>query len=76
MVDHDIEVMPGTIWEELNMFNEDIFEGKLNLEYNSDKQYMTIEMSDPDTGDLDFIVKAKFLTLNNTEDQDTYEGEP
>jgi hypothetical protein len=37
LMDHDIEVMPGTFWEELNEFNEDIFEGKLNLDYNSEK---------------------------------------
>ena len=37
LVDHDIEVSPGTIWEELNMFNEDLFEGKLNLNYNTEK---------------------------------------
>jgi hypothetical protein len=70
LVDHDVEVMPGTIWEELNMFNEDLFEGKLKLDYNSDKQYMTIEMSDPETGALDFLVKAKFFALNNTEEDE------
>merc|ERR1719197_207501 len=71
LVDHDIEVMPGTIWEELNMFNEDLFEGKLTLDYNSDKKYMTIEMSDPETGALDFLVKAKFFALNNTEEDES-----
>jgi len=64
LVDYDIEVMPGTIWEELNMFNEDLFEGKLDLDYNSEKQYMTIEMKDPESGKLDFKVKAKFFDLN------------
>jgi len=54
LVDHDIEVMPGTIWEELNMYNEDIYEGKLKLDYNSDKQFISIEMKDPETGLLDF----------------------
>ena len=64
MVDHDIEVMPGQFWEELNMFNEDLFEDKLNLKYNEDKKHMTIEMQDPETGCLDFLVKAKFFALN------------
>lgn len=31
-------------------------------------------MSDPETGELDFLVKAKFFTLNNTV-EDSYEGE-
>merc|ERR1719453_2409749 len=75
LVDYDIEVMPGTIWEELNMFNEDLFESKLTLDYNTDKQHMTIEMADPETGLIDFKVKAKFFALNNTE-EDSYEGEP
>lgn len=72
LVDHDIEVMPGTIWEELNMFNEDLFEGKLTLDYNEDKQYMTIEMSNPETGELDFLVKGKFFELKNS-DEDSQE---
>jgi hypothetical protein len=70
MVDHDIEVMPGQFWEELNMFNEDLFEGKLNLKYNENKKYMTIEMQDPETGSLNFLVKAKFFALNNNEPED------
>jgi len=70
MVDHDIEVMPGQFWEELNMFNEDLFEGKLNLKYNENKKYMTIEMQDPETGCLNFLVKAKFFALNNNEPED------
>jgi len=73
LVDHDIECMPGTIWEELNMFNEDMFEGKLKLDYNPEKQHMTIEMSDPESGDLDFIVKAKFFALPEDE---TLKDEP
>lgn len=47
MVDHDLECTPGTFWEEINMFNEDLFDGKLTLDCNSEKQYMTIQMTDP-----------------------------
>lgn len=54
MVDHDIEVMPGQFWEELNMFNEDLFDCKLKLNYNENKKHMIIEMVDPETGSLDF----------------------
>jgi len=64
--------MPGTIWEELNMFNEDLFEGKLKLDYNTEKQNMTIEMADPESGLIDFKVKAKFFTLETNEE----EGDP
>jgi len=65
MVDHDIECMPGQFWEELNMFNEDLFDCKLKLNYNENKKHMIIEMADPETGALDFSVKAKFFALNN-----------
>lgn len=74
MVDHDIEVMPGQIWEELNEFNEDSFEGKLNLNYNKDKKHITIEMQDPETGSHHFLVKAKFFALNHETDDNTSES--
>lgn len=64
--------MPGTIWEELNMFNEDLFESKLTLDYNTEKQHMTIEMADPETGMIDFKIKAKFFSLETNEE----EGDP
>jgi len=35
------------------------------LNFNEDKKHMTIEMQDPETGNLDFLVKAKFFALNN-----------
>jgi len=74
MVDHDIEVMPGQLWEELNEFNEELFEGKLNLNYNVDKKHMTIEMLDTDTGCQEFLVKAKFFALNNEIEDDESES--
>lgn len=46
------------------MFNEDLFEGKLTLNCNEQKKYMTIEMKDTDSGCLHFCVKAKFFVLN------------
>ena len=69
MVDHDIQIMPGQFWEELNMFNEDLFEGKLTLNCNEQKKYMTIEMKDAEIGCIDFSIKAKFFALKN-EDED------
>lgn len=49
------------------MFNEDLFDGKLTLNLNEDKKHFTIQMTDPETGNLDFLVKAKFLQLNDSE---------
>merc|ERR1719375_131117 len=73
MVDHDIECMPGQFWEELNMFNEDLFDCKLKLNYNENKKHMIIEMADPETGALDFSVKAKFFALNNQVEESSSE---
>ena len=36
---------------------------------------MTIEMCDQETGELDFLVKAKFFQLDQ-EDEEQYEGQP
>jgi len=42
MTDHDIDVAPSIIWEELRAFNEDHFDGKMNLEQNAEKQYFLL----------------------------------
>jgi len=42
MVDFDIDVSPGHIWEELQMFNIDLYDDRLQLEMNSEKKYFTI----------------------------------
>ena len=43
MTDHDIDVNPSVIWEELNAFNSDFFDSKLKLEFNFDKKYITLQ---------------------------------
>ena len=43
MTDHDIDVNPSVIWEELNAFNSDFFDSKLKLELNFDKKYITLQ---------------------------------
>jgi hypothetical protein len=58
MTDHDIDVSPGLIFEELNNFNSDYFDSKLKIEANIEKKYIRILMEDLD-------VKVKFFELNN-----------
>lgn len=43
MTDHDIDVNPSVIWEELNAFNADFFDSKLKLELNFEKKYITLQ---------------------------------
>lgn len=58
MTDHDIDVSPGLIFEELNNFNSDYFESKLKIESNMDKKYIRMSMEGLD-------VKVKFFQLEN-----------
>jgi len=63
MNDYDIDVSPGFVWEELQMFNIDLFEEKLQMEANVEKKYFTIQMNDPETDKIDFKIKVKFFAL-------------
>ena len=68
MTDHDIDVTPGTIWEDLNEFNCEYFDNKLQLEQNFEKQYFKLRYEDPETSKLE--VKITFLDLKATEEED------
>jgi len=70
MADHDIDVDPSVIWEDLNMFNVDFFDEKLKIDANLEKKHITIQMNDEETNEVDFLVKAKFFNLSN-EDTET-----
>jgi len=69
MTDHDIDVTPGTIWEDLNEFNTEYFDNKMQLEQNFEKKYFKLRFEDPDSSKLE--VKITFLDLNvHEEDED------
>jgi hypothetical protein len=63
MTDHDIDVSPGIVFEELNNFNCEYFNSKLTIESNIEKKYIRMTMEDLD-------VKVKFFELNNKESDD------
>lgn len=42
MADHDIDVDPSVVWEDLNMFNVDFFDEKLKINANLEKKHITI----------------------------------
>jgi len=42
MNDHDIDVDPSVLWEDLNMFNVDFFDEKLQINANLEKKHITI----------------------------------
>ena len=53
MTDHDIDVNPGHIWEELNAFNSEFFDSKLKLDINFDKKFITLQKNSSVSGRLD-----------------------
>jgi serine/threonine protein kinase len=59
--DFDIECEPGVLWDELNSFNQDIFEGKLKIESNLEKQHFKIGLEDKDS--IPLLVKVQFYDL-------------
>lgn len=64
MTDFDIDIQPGVVWDEINSFNEDVFESKLKLETNIDKKWMKMTLNDDEEyGNL--VVKMKFFELKN-----------
>lgn len=58
MTDHDIDVAPGDIVEELNNFNCDYFEQKLEITPNLEKQHILLSMPSDN-----LLVKIKFFEL-------------
>lgn len=46
LADHDIDVEPGVVWEELNCFNVEAYDEKLQLQADSDKKCFIIEEKD------------------------------
>jgi len=58
MTDHDIDVAPGQILEELNSFNCDFFDQQLDIAANLEKQHIKLSMKNQN-----LEVKIKFFEL-------------
>jgi serine/threonine protein kinase len=60
MTDHDIDVAPGVVWDDLNNFNAEHLDGKMKIEHVENKCIkMTLPGNDETAQDL--IVKVKFF---------------
>lgn len=44
--DFDIDVAPGVVWDELNTFNDDCYEGKLKIDAVEEKRCLMITQED------------------------------
>lgn len=62
LTDHDIDVGPATVWEELNQFNVEAFDERLQLHADAEKKCFIIEEKD-ENDQLLYQVKAKFFEL-------------
>ena len=49
MTDFDIDCLPVDLWEELNSFNCDFFDSKLDLDLNVEKKYIKMNLKEPAT---------------------------
>lgn len=66
-VDFDLEITPGVIYDDLNSFNEEVFDGKMTIEVIPDKHIqITIQASDKET-EHDTVVKVKFYKIEDSE---------
>lgn len=62
MTDHDIEVEPGVIWEDLNTFNQEHCDGSLQIEKVENK-CIKVTLPASDEGSSEMQVKVKFFKL-------------
>jgi len=65
MTDFDIEVVPGLIFDDLELFNEEMFNKKMKVEHVENK-YIKLTIPDEEGGEnaLDTVIKIKFYKLN------------
>ena len=66
MTDHDIDVTPGVIWDDLNTFNEEHFEGGLKIE-KVDGKHILMTLQGEEGVSQDLVVKVKFLAIPDSE---------
>jgi len=66
MTDFDIEVAPGLIFDDLMQCNEEMFEGKWQVEHVENKCIkLTNKAEAEDENAVDTIVKVKFYKVND-----------
>jgi len=65
MTDFDIEVVPGVILEDLQQYNEEVFEGKMNIEKVENKCIKITIPDEEEGGENHTIIKVKFFRLND-----------
>lgn len=62
MTDFDITVAPGVVWDELNAYNEDNFEGRFEITHVENK-HILLNLKAEEAGQQDLKVKVKFFQI-------------
>lgn len=69
MTDYDIDYAPGVVFEELNNFNDNIYEKKLNIELNAEKKWIKIHQEGTEEL-LPLKVKVKFFNVTDKKENE------
>lgn len=64
MTDFDITVDPGVIWDDLNTFNEESFDGKFEITHVENK-HILLSLKAEEQGQQDLKIKVKFFQIPN-----------
>jgi len=66
MTDFDIECVPGVIFEEMQEFSADNFEGKMKVEVVDEKNCILLTIPDEEEGgENHIVVKVKFFRIDD-----------
>ena len=75
MTDYDIDYAPGVVFEELNNFNENFYEKKLNIELNADKKWIKIHQEGTEEL-MPLKIKVKFFDVTEKPEDEEEEVIP
>ena len=64
MTDFDITVDPGVIWDDLNTFNEESYDGKFEITHVENKHILLLLKAE-EQGQQDLKIKVKFFQIPN-----------
>ena len=66
LTDFDLEITPGVVYDDLNSFNEEVFDGKMKIAVVPNKHIqITIQTDDEEAHDI--VVKVKFYRVEDSE---------
>lgn len=74
MTDYDIDVNPGVIWDDIQRFNIEYKDAKLELEKKDNKYIKITEKAQEGDEAGDLVVKVKFFAMGEQSAIDVEDG--